>query len=318
MEADERREKECLLALEQEYEKIHEEAIKHIKDSKTTDILDKAYTSITEFTKAVVSSTKIHGLVLESSTGLGKTYNVTKALTQLGLAINEQFVVITGYTTPLELYQFLFKNKEKIIIMDDVTTIFDNERARGILLSALYHPSDRRIVSYLSSSDKLDVPKTFEFSGKIIWCVNALPRGIDNIKSRCFYYPFNFSHKEIIQIMYETAKIKGIPTDIVDYIKNFANESVRLDLRLPEKLNELRKNLGEDKWKKYADEILNIEIDEEMKVLIECLEKNALVKEACREFLELTGSSRRTFFRRKKVLEEAKKLPRWESVSSAK
>ena len=51
--------------------------------------------------------------------------------------------------------------------------------------------------------------------------------------------------------------------------------------------------------------------NDEMKILIECLEKNATVKEACREFVERTGSSRRTFFRRKKKLEARREKPRW-------
>lgn len=311
------REHDCIVALENEYERVHQEAIEVIKNTKTTDVLEKAYATIKEFTKTLAISKRINGLILESSTGLGKTFNVTKALSEMGLKINEQFVVLTGYTTPLELFQFLYHNRDKIIIMDDIRTIFESERAIGMLLSALYHPSNRRVISYLSSTDKLDVPKTFEFVGKIVWCVNDLPKGIDNIKSRCLYYPFNFSYKEVIEILYEVAKTKDIPSYIVDYIKEKTNESYRVDLRLAEKLNEIRVTLGDDKWKKYADEILGVEVDEEMKVLIECLTKNALVKEACREFIELTGSSRRTFFRRKKLYEEKKRSPRWRNVDGS-
>ena len=78
VEANERRERECILALENEYQKIHEQAVKFIKESESTNLLDKAYSTIREFTKAVIRSKKIHGLILESPTGLGKTYNCTK------------------------------------------------------------------------------------------------------------------------------------------------------------------------------------------------------------------------------------------------
>lgn len=300
------REHDCIVALENEYEKIHEQSIAYIKSSKTTDLLDKAYKIFREIITTVVKSKKIHGCIIESSTGLGKSYTCIKHLSSMGYELNKDFVILTGYITPLALYKFLYTNHNRVIIMDDITTMFDNETARGLLLAALYHPSGKRIVAYESTSDKLDVPKTFEFEGTIIWLVNKLPNGIDNIKSRVLYYPFEFTHSEQIRLMYEIANVNNIPEYIIDYIKEHSDESVRLDLRVPEKLNEIRITLGEDKWKTHADEILSIETNDELKLIIDLLGKNISVKEACREFIELTGRSRRHFFNLKKKLKGAK------------
>lgn len=278
-----------------------EKAMEFIKKSKTTDKLDKAYEIIQGLTKALVKSKKIHGMILQSPTGLGKTYNCMKTLTKEGLNIDDDFVVLRGYTTPLEMYQFLYNNKDKIILMDDITTVFKSERALGILLSALYHPSNTRIVNYLSSSYALDVPEQFEFTGKIIWCVNNLPKNIDNIKSRCIYYKFNFKYKQLMELMGEIAKIKNIPSDIVKYIKKITDESYRLDLRLPEKIYELKKHLP-NSWKEKTKKLLKIEQDELLKTVKECLDNHETVKNAVKEFNKKTGYSRSTFFRKKRKL----------------
>ena len=196
---------------------------------------------------------------------------------------------------------FLYLNKDnRIIVFDDIMKLFENELSKGILLSALWNPSGKRIVNYYSTTEKLTVPKTFEFNSKIIWCVNNLPEELQNIKSRCYFYEMAFNYKEKLNIMYEIAKLKKIPFEIIDFIKANTNEAYEnIDFRLPTKLFNIYKHHSKN-WEKLAVSLLKP--DENLQMVRELLSKSATVNEAVQEFIIETGKSRATFFRYKKEL----------------
>lgn len=285
---------------EKHYKDIHELAVNSIKESKGTDVLKEFFRIPIDLINSLLKSKDVSGLILKGEAGLGKSHICVETLVKSGKKLGEDFVILTGYTTPLELFQFLYDNRDnKILIFDDIMKLFDNNLTRGILLSALWNPSGKRIVNYLSSSNKLNTPKTFEFNSKIIWCVNDLPNELEAIKSRCFYYELAFTHKDRIKIMYEIAKVRSIPFEVVDFIKNFCrNEAYKIDFRLPIKLYDLFRTA--DNWKELAKE--TFEVDEEMLCLKTCLDNCGTIGEAIQKYNIETGKSRASFFRLKKKL----------------
>lgn len=252
--------------------------------------------------KALLNSKNIYGLILLGKAGIGKTYITINTLRAFGLKEKKHFIILTGYSTPLALYKFLYKyRKNKIIVLDDVSRIFRNKVARDILLSALWSnsPDGKRVIYYKSSSSHLDVPDNFTFNSKIICCLNEIPNDLDAIKSRCFYYQFKITHEEMILLMREVAKIKGIPQKIVDFIEKHTDATANVDLRLLIKVYDLyqtdRKN-----WQDLALNI--IEFDEDKIAVIKALKKAKTIREAVKLFMEWTGKSRATFFRIKQKL----------------
>ena len=88
------------------------------------------------------------GLYLFGRPGTAKTYTVRQVLEQ---EICEPFVYQRGHLTPVGLFELIDEHREEVIVLDDLVTIFKNDIALQILLSALEHPTSRdrsRVVKY--------------------------------------------------------------------------------------------------------------------------------------------------------------------------
>lgn len=283
---------------EEHYSEVQQKAIEEIKKS-ISPTINQYFRVPVELIKILPKSQEIHALILESETGLGKSHICCQTLSEMGLEYEKDFIIINGHISPLELYHTIYKAIGKIIIIDDVGEIFENPTSVYILLSALFNPTGKRMVGWSSTSDKLEAPSQFEFRGKVIICCNRFPERLEALKSRCFYYQLRFSYNEKIRILYEIAKLRSIPFEVVDYIKERTNEAYSIDFRLAIKLFELYRNNKD--WKELADEIF--ETDETLLILRSILKSEKSVNEKIREFAENTGLSRATFFRYKNKLE---------------
>jgi hypothetical protein len=148
----------------------------------------------------VLKETDSSGLLILGSGGLGKTKTVLEELK------NREYLYLNGTVTPLQLYKELYFNQEKLIVLDDVEGLFDNNRAIGLLKGALWDANGKRIVTYDSTSHALmDVPNQFEFKGKVIIITNQLPiknKHIQALKTRMFFTEVTYSYaekKELVQ-----------------------------------------------------------------------------------------------------------------------
>ena len=276
-------------------EKEFEKSLNKVK-FKTTDTLEKAFKITKALLTTLVKSKKIFGLILKGGAGLGKSYNTIKVFKDLGMKKGKDYDILSAYTTPLELYQFLYENrKNKIIVLDDTMAFFDNKINIGIVLSALWGEG-KRIIHYHSSSGKLKVPKSFIFESKIVWCVNTLPKELSPVKSRCFYHELEFSYKEKIKLFYEIAKIQNIPLNIVDFIKNNSDElTPDLDFRLLLKIYDI--SLHNKNWKEITARLLGK--SEKLILLKKYLEESTSIGEAQKLWCADTGTHRATFYRYK-------------------
>ena len=134
----ERRELEALRKEEEYYKKERDKAIAKIKKSYAPE-LEKHYKDLYDMVEVLVKSKNIHGLIVYGSAGLGKTFNVIYKLEKMKEeGHNIEYELITGHITALQLYQLLYQNKEKIVVIDDIADIFKDDTAKGILLSALW------------------------------------------------------------------------------------------------------------------------------------------------------------------------------------
>lgn len=280
-------------------EKEFEKSLNKIK-FQTTDTLERAFKITKSLINTLVKSTEIFGLILMGGAGIGKSFTTLKVFKDLKMKKGDDYEILSAYTTPLELYQFLYENKDgKIIVLDDTMGFFDNKINIGIVLSSLWGEG-KRIVHYHSSSGKLKVPKSFIFNSKIVWCVNSLPKGLEAVKSRCFFQELNFSYKEKIKLFYEIAKIKKIPFEIVDFIKSNSDELTEdLDFRLLFKVYDISKHNKED-WKDITGRLLGK--SEKLILLKKYLQESTSITEAQIKWCKETGNHRATFYRLKQNL----------------
>jgi hypothetical protein len=281
--------------------KEFEKSINAIKFA-TTNELDSYYKIMTKLVETLIKAKKISGLVCLGGSGLGKSFNTIKALSDLGLKKGEDYEILSSWVTPMELYKFLYENraKDKITILDDVSGIFANKINIGIILSALWGEG-KRIVHYHSSSAKLEVPTSFIYEGKMVWCVNELPKDLESVKSRCFFYELKFTYAEKIKLLYEIAKLQEIPLEIVDFLKENTDENTpNFDFRLLWKVYEIFK-ANKDEWKEIA--VVGLCKDEKIILLKQLLKECNSVAEIEKRWCAETQMCRKSFYNYKQKLE---------------
>jgi len=298
----ERKELEALRKEEEYYKKERDKAIAKIKKSYAPE-LEKHYKDLYDMVEVLVKSKNIHGLIVYGSAGLGKTFNVIYKLEKMKEeGHNIEYELVTGHITALQLYQLLYQNKEKIVVIDDIADIFKDDTAKGILLSALWGVNNKRIIRYYSTSSKLKAPSLFEFKGKIIFITNEL-KGFKALKSRCFKFNLEFDNDTILKIMYELAKKKNVDFEVVDFIKEEVdkNKSIKLNLRIFEQAKEFWMHSKD--WKRLLRLELLLNYNKGYRIVSELVARDDLTeKEKVRIFMEETGLSRATYFRYKDKL----------------
>jgi hypothetical protein len=137
--------------------------------------------------------------VITGEGGLGKTYTVTKTLEangfkdisdladfQVGSVMNTRkcFTMIKGYSTAKGLYRTLFENQKSVVVFDDCDAVLKDPVALNLLKGAL-DSYGKRIISWNADMKDDDLPRSFEFTGRVIFISNMDQDRIDQaIRSR--------------------------------------------------------------------------------------------------------------------------------------
>jgi hypothetical protein len=272
-------------------------------NTENENALDRNYYVPKMYIRNIVSSSIDSGLtsfIWKGEPGIGKSHVTMQTLEELGLRKNKDFAVLSGYATPLELYTFLYENRNKIVVLDDIPNIFENETSYHLLLSILWTVTYERMVYYLTSSNKLKVPGQFEFKGKVIFLTNRLPKDSTSLLSRCLFYEMNLPYWQKLEIMEDIAKEGAISEDVMMFIRSNTDETTKnFNLRTLVKINGLYLHNNGD-WKRLSLE--QLEIDETLRLVKEICSTIEKTSEQFRVFHERTGNSRATFFRMKDKL----------------
>lgn len=291
--------------------KDSEEATKELEDWKRSE---SQHVNIPEFKipkqlmNVVLSGSDYHGLILLGEGGIGKTVMSLSVIKNQFEPCGWEY--LNGYTTPLALYEFLYNNrKKKVLIMDDVEGLFNNPVSLGIMKGALWDTDGKRIVQYASKSDKMELPGAFTTEAKIIILCNKIPKQADQsmraLLSRTISYEFNLNYETKYNICCDLVMQNKELTDlqkseIIHILEKNTNEATK-DFNF----RTLKKAISFVKYNPEVAETLFKETttEDELKSTYLSLDKNNTVKLQCKKFCDLTGKSRATFFRVKKQLE---------------
>lgn len=143
-------------------------------------------------------------LVITGGAGMGKTHIVKSTLEEMGLKESYDFVHFKGRATAAGLFVTLYENNDKIIVLDDCDSVFKDDDAVNILKGAL-DSYDTRKISYISTKSLKDefgseVPRHFEFSGRIIFISNINQSKLDEaIRSRSFVADVDLTNDQMFE-----------------------------------------------------------------------------------------------------------------------
>ena len=135
------------------------------------DELNKQITVVKDRVRGVVHRMS-NGLYLHGRPGTSKTHTVRSTLDLL--AVN--YTASSGHLTPIGLFDLLAENEDRIIVLDDVSAIFNAPIALQLLLTALGNPHDgsrKRLVKYKTAKET----RVVRFDGGIICMSNLALEG---------------------------------------------------------------------------------------------------------------------------------------------
>ena len=240
-------------------------------------------------------------LIMETGEpGMGKSYQTVQRLKEL---IPNNYARCSCHVSPLELYNQLFINKDKkIIVFDDIDNL-TNKTIISLLKSACEVEQVRNI-SWLTTSPsfkKLGIPSNFILNSGIILIFNESidTKEFSPVMSRGVCIPFKFTFEEKIK-EFENASL--IDREIIDYIKKYCNSATKnLSVRTMIILTN-KKNGGTD-WEDTAR--IMLKTDPLKQLLIEMLENHngKPISTICNEWCNKSNKSRRTFYNYKNELD---------------
>ena len=164
---------------------------------------DEMFKNIERLTKMVGRGLQ-PSLVITGGAGMGKTHIVKSTLEEMGLKESYDFVHFKGRATAAGLFVTLYENNDKIIVLDDCDSVFKDDDAVNILKGAL-DSYDTRKISYISTKSLKDefgseVPRHFEFSGRIIFISNINQSKLDEaIRSRSFVADVDLTNEQMFE-----------------------------------------------------------------------------------------------------------------------
>jgi hypothetical protein len=192
--------------------------------------------------------------VITGEGGLGKTYTVTKTLQTLGFSdisdladfevgtlLNTRrcFINVKGYSTPKGLYRTLFENNKSIIVFDDCDSVLKDPVALNILKSAL-DSYGKRIISWNADMKDEDLPRSFEFTGRVIFISTMEQERIDQaIRSRSMMIDLSMNATQKIDRMEYISKSEEflpeydteIKSDALSLIRDIKDDCKEISLR---------------------------------------------------------------------------------------
>jgi hypothetical protein len=192
--------------------------------------------------------------------GIGKTYTVKSRLKANGLREGHDYHFVSGHSSPLGLYRFLYEHRDSIIVFDDCDSIFEHQNAIDLLKASL-DMYTTRTVHWQSSRMPDDLECEFDFEGQIIFVSNLDSSQIDNaVKSRTMVIDLQMSRKELCEYMksiihvIEPSMSEEYKLEVLAFLADNYESYDQFNLRTLVKTCKLRKRAAKRDidWKKMS------------------------------------------------------------------
>lgn len=186
------------------------------------DRIIQLFDATSEFIDMVVTGHS-NACVISGMSQIGKSTFVLKKLEEAKKKVTRNVrdvVILKGASSPMALYDFFYANREKIVVVDDCDSVFENERGLNVL-KAVLDPQKERRVNWLSGEAAVT---EFIFEGAVIFISNY----------SFFKMRRNKNYKHMIAVINRSdyVEIDGNSHQVFEYIKHieehlYPNKDIR-------------------------------------------------------------------------------------------
>jgi hypothetical protein len=239
--------------------------------------INKRFSFVEQLVKMVAANVQASAIVTGQG-GLGKTYTVQKTLESAGyldlsnmadfqadMVINKAktYTMVKGYSTAKGLYRTLFELNNSVIVFDDCDDVLKDPTALNLLKGAL-DSNGRRIISWRADFRDDDLPRSFEFTGRIIFISNLNQSRVDQaIRSRSMMIDLTMTDDQKIDRMAYISKSSDFmpefelssKEDALQLIRELKDSAKEISLRTLISVTKIRA-AGDSDWKGLAEYIL--------------------------------------------------------------
>lgn len=217
-------------------------------------------------------------VVITGDGGLGKTYTVLKSLEQSGLKNitdlaefevgtklnrSKSYRIIKGFSTAKGLYRALYECNGMTIVFDDCDAVLKDDVAKNLIKGALDSYS-KRYISWMADMRDEDLPRSFEFTGRIIFISNMTLERIDQaIRTRCMCVDLSMSEQQKLERMEVIAGSdeflpevsKTVKAKSLEFLKQHVGKIPNMSLRSLIQVTKICNRGG--KWEDLAKYVLS-------------------------------------------------------------
>ena len=239
--------------------------------------INQRFSFVEQMVDMIVQKT-LPSAVITGEGGLGKSYTVLKSLEKNGFKNltdlsnfevgakvdrSKSYTVVKGYSTAKGLYRTLFENNGMVIVFDDCDSILKDDVAKNLLKGALDSYS-KRYISWNADMRDDDLPRSFEFTGSIVFVSNMNLEKIDQaIRTRSLVVDLSMTEGQKLERMEVIANSDEFLPEISPVSKSLALEFLKSNLgKIPNmslrSLIAVTKiaNTGNSDWKNLAKYVL--------------------------------------------------------------
>ena len=239
--------------------------------------INQRFAFVEQMVDMIVTKT-LPSAVITGEGGLGKSYTVLKSLEkngfknltdlsnfEVGAKVNKakSYTVVKGYSTAKGLYRTLFENNGMVIVFDDCDSILKDDVAKNLLKGALDSYS-KRYISWMADMRDDDLPKSFEFTGSIVFVSNMALDKIDQaIRTRSLVVDLTMTEAQKVERMVVIANSEEFLPEIssvaksqaLAFLKTNAGVIPNMSLRSLIAVTKIA-NTGNPQWKDLAKYVL--------------------------------------------------------------
>lgn len=234
--------------------------------------INTRFSFVEKLVTMVCKGIQVSGIITGEG-GLGKSYTIMKTLKEnnmidisdvskfpVGTVLSSNtFIRVKGYSTAKGLYRTLYENNNRVIVLDDCDSVLTDKVALNLLKGAL-DSYDERIISWNADIKDEDLPRSFNFTGRVIFISNMAKNQFDQaLRTRSMMVDLEMTADQKVErmdyIINSSDYLPEVDMDIkrmaLDFIAN--NKTAIADLSLRTLSTVIKLVVAGDNWEEMAE-----------------------------------------------------------------